>query len=245
MEDWPERADYGPAYFDSLDRMDESAVYRKILHLFEMMGETLPSGLVLDAGCGTGHGLTFFQGCARQVAGLDRFLEAMGTAVHRAPGAMICSGNLDVGLPFSDASFDFVFSHEVVEHLRCPEVFLADTFRILRPGGRVLLKTPNAWDLWRLIDPMMGRMWYAQQDNTHIRYYSVLSLKRLLHEAGFVNVKARAGTKPFCDRRIARAFPLRLPRLPIVGNGVVASGVRPRDVPGGERGTIRRRNLHS
>jgi hypothetical protein len=47
-----------------------------------------------------------------------------------------------------------------------------------------------------------------------------------------VNIKVVAGTKPFYQGRIATVLPVRFPRLPVVGNGVVALGVRPNDISG-------------
>ena len=46
-------------------------------------------------------------------------------------------------LPFKDNSFDLVRANMVVEHLDNPEAFLADVYRVLRPGGRFLFHTPN------------------------------------------------------------------------------------------------------
>ncbi len=46
-------------------------------------------------------------------------------------------------LPFKDNSFDLVTANMVVEHLDNPEAFLADVYRVLRPGGRFLFHTPN------------------------------------------------------------------------------------------------------
>jgi 2-polyprenyl-3-methyl-5-hydroxy-6-metoxy-1,4-benzoquinol methylase len=46
-------------------------------------------------------------------------------------------------LPFRDQSFDLITANMVVEHIEQPEKFLADMFRVLRPGGRFLFHTPN------------------------------------------------------------------------------------------------------
>ena len=46
-------------------------------------------------------------------------------------------------LPFRDACFDLVYANMVVEHLPQPEVFLADVYRVLRPGGLFVFHTPN------------------------------------------------------------------------------------------------------
>ena len=62
----------------------------------------------------------------------------------------------DGTLPLSANSFDAVLSTQVLEHVSDPAIYLAETFRVLRPGGRVLLSThgimvfhPDPVDYWR------------------------------------------------------------------------------------------------
>ncbi len=50
------------------------------------------------------------------------------------------------GLPFADASFDFAFASDVIEHVTAPAPWVREVLRVVRPGGRILLTTPNyAW----------------------------------------------------------------------------------------------------
>ncbi len=50
-------------------------------------------------------------------------------------------------LPFSDGSFDTVLMTEVLEHLFEPDIVMSELYRVLRPGGRLLLTTPFIWEL--------------------------------------------------------------------------------------------------
>lgn len=97
---------------------------------------------VLNAGCGEGYGAATIEAAgARQVVVLD--YDAF-TAAHarRAYSLPTVRGNL-VALPFTDGAFDVVVSLQTIEHLWDQARFVAECVRVLRPGGRLVLTTPN------------------------------------------------------------------------------------------------------
>jgi SAM-dependent methyltransferase len=96
---------------------------------------------VLDAGCG--REMTFAREIgplARRIVGVD-----IDTHLRRYEGAFACRGNLG-RLPFRDESFDAIVSLSVMEHLDDPAQVLAELHRVLRPGGGLVLLTPNRFD---------------------------------------------------------------------------------------------------
>ena len=100
-----------------------------------------PTDVVLDAGCGSGR---VFQhrlaGRVRRVVGIDVTGEPRGNAnIDDA-----AKGDLGA-LPLRDASFDLIVMSHVAEHLVEPEAVFRELARVLRPGGRLLLLTPNRW----------------------------------------------------------------------------------------------------
>src|SRR5271156_3197420 len=61
------------------------------------------------------------------------------------------------GLPFKDASFDCVVSSQVIEHIRYDESIFSEMCRVLRPGGMIILGTPDYATIgWRIIEPIYG-----------------------------------------------------------------------------------------
>jgi SAM-dependent methyltransferase len=54
-------------------------------------------------------------------------------------------------IPFADATFDVVFSNNVLEHLDAPQAVFQEVFRVLKPGGTFIAKTPNRWHYVPLI----------------------------------------------------------------------------------------------
>jgi SAM-dependent methyltransferase len=96
---------------------------------------------VLEAGCGEGYGAALLAGTARQVVALDYDQAAIAHAAATYPVGAV-RGNL-VALPFPAGSFDVVCSLQVIEHLWDQPLFLRECARVLRPGGALLLSTPN------------------------------------------------------------------------------------------------------
>jgi SAM-dependent methyltransferase len=104
-------------------------------------------GSVLDFGCGYGGRTVEFQRLAGGLAvGLDVDPRMMAPAIAfaRSAGAGRVAFAAGVGeeLPFADASFDHVLSYDVLEHVHEPERCLAECFRVLKPGGSLMLVFP-------------------------------------------------------------------------------------------------------
>ena len=100
----------------------------------------------LDAGCGTGGNLAYLLQDYGPTFGLDLAAEAVTLGYNNAPGHIGRGSVLD--LPYRDASFDLVTSFEVLYHRAVPDevAALREVWRVLRPGGWVLLRMPSyAW----------------------------------------------------------------------------------------------------
>lgn len=99
---------------------------------------------VLDAGCGVGWGsrLLLREGGARSVVGVDLFGPALEYARQRYPGPDYRVGDM-AALPLEDASVDVVTCLEALEHVHDHHVVLAEFRRVLRPGGWILVSSPN------------------------------------------------------------------------------------------------------
>jgi SAM-dependent methyltransferase len=99
----------------------------------------LPAGArVLDAPCGEGA-----LALALSQAGLNAVGADVWDAAHRWLGERFTLADLNQPLPWRDDSFDAVFCVEGIEHLENRFLFLREAHRVLRPGGRLVLTTPN------------------------------------------------------------------------------------------------------
>lgn len=103
-----------------------------------------PGWRVLEAACGDGAGTRFLAERVREVVAVDlEPAQLPRLAGLAAQGGRVAALAADVcRLPFPDASFDAVTSFETIEHTD-PEACLASLHRVLRPGGRLVLSTPQ------------------------------------------------------------------------------------------------------
>ncbi len=99
--------------------------------------------VVVEAGCGEGYGAGLLAAAgAAVVVGLDIDHPTLVHAAHRYPHVAAVRANL-VALPVASATADLVVSSQVVEHLWDQDAFVAGCARVLRPGGSLLVTTPN------------------------------------------------------------------------------------------------------
>ena len=115
-----------------------TVIQRAVLERTPQLG--LPTGArVLDAPCGGTAALT--------IALMERGFNAMGADLDPQAELRLSKAfaklDLNTPLPWPDQSFDAVFSTEGIEHLENHFLFLRETCRVLKPGGVLVLTTPN------------------------------------------------------------------------------------------------------
>jgi predicted SAM-dependent methyltransferase len=112
--------------------------------------------------------------------------------------------------PFAAATFDYVFSAHVLEHLFPPEAedCLREVHRVLRPGGVLRLVVPDLDRMVAEYDPanterLLDQVYQGRERRTHVRarhwwHYNAQSLASLLHRVGFAQVERRAYRQGRC-----------------------------------------------
>ena len=110
--------------------------------LLDRIGAALaPGSRILDLPTGDGEFAAALASAGYRVTPADRF-----PASYRAEGRPVCA-DMNLPLPFGDASLDGVVCQEGIEHLEHPAAFVRECARVLRKGGRLFLTTPNFMDL--------------------------------------------------------------------------------------------------
>jgi 2-polyprenyl-6-hydroxyphenyl methylase/3-demethylubiquinone-9 3-methyltransferase len=172
-----------------------------------------PAGLdVLDIGCGGGLLAEEFArlGCA--VTGVDPSEESLAAARTHAAGQGLAIGYhcaLGEALPFADESFEVVYCCDVLEHVNDVRQVIAETARVLRPGGTYLYDTINRTPQSRLIVIKLLQEWrwtalMPPRLHDWKMFIRPAELRRMLEQHGLVP-GGLTGLKP-------RANPLRLIR---------------------------------
>jgi SAM-dependent methyltransferase len=162
-----------------------------------------PGDRALDLGCGDGAftGELMAAGAAA-VTGADVAEAALVRARVRHPGIAFERVPFDGPLPFADGSFDVAWSSEVLEHVADTARFLSEIRRILVPGGRLLVTTPNHGRLRLLLH---GIEPYSEPLGDHLHLYTPRSLGIVLDDLGFGAVEVRPAGGPPGLRRMLLA----------------------------------------
>ncbi len=121
---------------------EENYWFRRHEVVYRRLADLCAGRDVLEAGCGEGYGADLLAGVARRVIAVDYDAAAVAHVRARYPRVQVVAGNL-VSLPLPDASVDVVVNFQVIEHLWDQPQFVAECLRVLRPGGHLLMSTPN------------------------------------------------------------------------------------------------------
>lgn len=169
---------------------------------------------VLDIGSGPGWVSRYLAAeHGRSVTCLDNDPDALASLNELdEPGLRALESDLEA--PEWDASiagqsFDVVILADVLEHLRRPDAILARIrdAGILREDGTLVISVPNASHQSVISELLVGDFRYAETgilDETHIRWFTLTSLRRLLEQAGFVVEKVHRTTRVLEDHAVSR-----------------------------------------
>ena len=158
----------------------------RIRKLLRLLGTETP-GRLLDVGCAGGELTALLATCGWRVQGAEA--EPALVAAARARGVDTRAVDLDrAPLPWSDAVFDAVIAAEVIEHVIDTDHLLAEIARVLRPGGALVITTPNLASLENRLRLLFGRypMWMdvGVEGAGHLRYYTPRMLRHQLARHG-------------------------------------------------------------
>lgn len=174
---------YGAAYFDHEKYTLDSAARNEQRRRMQLLKRTgVQSGArVLDVGCATGD----FIDAAKEryeVSGFDLSPHAIDVAKHRHPeiASRLTSGRLEAQ-KYPAGTFDAIVMWDVVEHLWNPRRSVADLVDKLRPGGSLIISTP---DIGAPIATLLARRWAFMTPPEHLGFFRRATLASLFESNG-------------------------------------------------------------
>ena len=171
-----------------------------------LLGKARPGERALDLGSGAGEFTAALADAGAAVVGVDVAEAALSRARTAHPQLDFRRVPIDGPLPFTDGSFDLIWSSEVIEHVADTARWLSEVRRVLSPGGRLLLTTPSHG---RLRMALGGVERFSEPLGDHLHLYTQRSLRTVLDEFGFADVSVRAAGGPPLFRRLLLARAVR------------------------------------
>lgn len=163
---------YDSAERVSLEVQNNYLFQRSIKAYYEAAG--LISGKVLEIGTGSGYGVEIISGVANEFVTVDKFDTQLDFSKY--PNVKFVQGNVPP-LNFEANTFDYAITFQVVEHIKDDHAFISEIHRVLKPGGKLIITTPN------IKMSITRNPW-------HIREYTVDQFRRLLSKY-FSRVEAK------------------------------------------------------
>jgi SAM-dependent methyltransferase len=179
-----ERFGYKPSDISRFQRLLGNAIrlapaQRENLEFSVMYLPSKKHGALLEIGCGSGRMLRQMQALGWTVEGTDLDPGAVANAAKK--GLKVTLGELE-SCRYPNASFDAVTMSHLIEHVYTPRALLAECYRIVKPGGRVVVVTPNTESIGHRL---FGKHWRGLEPPRHIHLFSVHALTQLGINAGF------------------------------------------------------------
>ncbi|MBW3469968.1 class I SAM-dependent methyltransferase [Arthrospiribacter ruber] len=148
--------------------VSDNPIHQRLLKAY-IAAKPFVKGDLLEVGCGEGRGVEVLLPKATSYLGLDKIQEVIETLSAKFPEAKFQQAIIPPFAGIEDNSFDTVVSFQVIEHIENDKLFLQEIYRVLKPGGKAIISTPN------IRHTLSRNPW-------HIREYTAPQLSRLCED---------------------------------------------------------------
>ncbi len=144
----------------------DNPIHQRLFYAY-VRAEELVKGDLLEIGCGGGRGLEILLRASDSYTAIDKNEELIALHGKNHPKAKFINANIPPLTEIPDNSFDTVVSFQVIEHIQEDDLFVKEIHRVLKPGGKAIITTPN-------ID------WSLTRNPWHVREYTPKELTQLM-----------------------------------------------------------------
>lgn len=161
----------------SSEIVSDNPIHQRLFYPYLKVIEVISGGNMLEIGTGAGRGVEVMANIVDNYTGIDKNAPLLKDLSEKYPKFSF----IDMFIPplkgLADNTFDYIVTFQVIEHIADDNAFLQEAFRVLKPGGKLFLTTPN-------------RIMSLTRNPWHEREYLGLELKSLM-EKYFKNVVAK------------------------------------------------------
>ncbi len=167
---------YKTTEITSAEIASDNPVHQRLLFPY-VEAANMVSGKVLEIGCGWGRGLELLTKAADHYTGIDKNQELIAALSAEYPQSTFIAANIPPLTGLADNTFDYIVTFQVIEHIENDDLFIEEAYRVLKPGGQLLLTTVN-------------KTFSLTRNPWHVREYYADGLKLLINRH-FSSVKTR------------------------------------------------------
>jgi SAM-dependent methyltransferase len=146
---------------------------------------------VLEVGCGDASFTRDLAQFSTSVIAIDISAAQIAENSRTYPRISFLQHDVAEPFPFPDSAFEVIWCSEVLEHLFNPVFAVEEMFRILRPGGKLLVTVPYHGWFKDVLIALFKWDEHFSPTNPHIRFYTRSTLGRMVENAGFASVRIR------------------------------------------------------
>ena len=144
----------------------ENVIFQRHMIAYKEASKLI-SGTVLEIGCGEGYGISELVKFSEKYIGVDKFDTSISEEIKKNNDIVFHKMEIPPLLNIKANSIDFVVTFQVIEHIQDDHYFLKEIFRVLKPGGKLLLTTPN-------------KLMSLSRNPWHIREYTPFEMNDIL-----------------------------------------------------------------
>ncbi|MDO9552151.1 bifunctional 2-polyprenyl-6-hydroxyphenol methylase/3-demethylubiquinol 3-O-methyltransferase UbiG [Rhodonellum sp.] len=122
--------------------VSDNPIHQRLLKAY-IAAKPLVAGNLLEVGCGEGRGVEVLLDAVDNYLGIDKIQEVIDSLKIKFPKEAFQQAFIPPFSGFGDNSFDTVVSFQVIEHIQNDKLFLEEIHRVLKPGGKAIISTPN------------------------------------------------------------------------------------------------------